>query len=81
MTKQLAHKVAKLGFAGMRPCHDLRGAHETILLDQGVPIHVVAARCGHDPASLLRSYAKRTRKADTSAAAVIGDLSMGVLGS
>ena len=44
---------------------------ETLLLDKGVPVHVVAARCGHDPAVLLRSYAKRTRKADTSAAAVM----------
>jgi hypothetical protein len=25
----------------------------------------VAARCGHDPAVMLRSYAKRTKKADT----------------
>jgi hypothetical protein len=29
---------------------------------------------------LLRIYAKRTRKADTSAAAVIGALSKGILG-
>jgi hypothetical protein len=69
VTKQLAHKAAKLGFAGMRP----------ILLDKGVPVHVVAARCGHDPAVLLQGYAKRTRKADTSAATVIGALSSGVL--
>jgi integrase len=59
---------------------DLRGTHETILLDKGVPVHVVAARCGHDPAVLLRTYAKRTRKADTSAAAVIGALSKGAFG-
>jgi integrase len=58
---------------------DLRSSHETILLDRGVPVHVVAARCGHDPAVLLRIYAKRTRKADTSAAAVIETLSSGVL--
>ena len=32
-----------------------------------------------DPAVLLRSYAKRTKKADTSAAAIIGALSKGVL--
>jgi hypothetical protein len=37
------------------------------IADAGVPVHVVAARCGHDPAVLLRSYAKTTRKADTSA--------------
>ena len=60
--------------------HDLRATHETLLLDAGVPVHVVAARCGHDPAVLLRVYAKRTRKADTSAAAVIGALSKGALG-
>jgi integrase len=59
--------------------HDLRGSHETALLDAGVPVHVVAARCGHDLATLLRSYAERTRKADTSAAAVIPSMSKGVL--
>ena len=72
-------KARKLGFPKLR-FHDLRGSHETILLDQGVPVHVVAARCGHDPAILLRTYAKSTRKADTSAAAVIGSLSKGILG-
>jgi len=45
------------------------------------PVHVVAARCGHDPAELLRTYAKRTRKADNSAAGVIGSISKGILGS
>jgi integrase len=65
-------------FPGLR-FHDLRGSHETALLDAGVPVHVVAARCGHDPATLLRSYAKSTRKADTSAAAVIASMSKGVL--
>jgi integrase len=50
------------------------------MLDAGVPVHVVASRCGHDPAMLLRSYAKRTRKADTSAAAAIAALSKGILG-
>ena len=78
-TKEFMRKAAKLGFSGLR-LHDLRGTHETLLLDAGVPVHVVAARCGHDPAVLLRSYAKRTRKADTSAAAVIGALSRGTLG-
>jgi integrase len=50
-------------------------------MDRGVPIHVVAARCGHDPATLLQNYAKRTKKADTSAAGVIGGISKGILGS
>jgi hypothetical protein len=58
---------------------NLRGSHETALLEAGVPVHVVAARCGHDPAVLLRSYAKRTRKADVSAAAAIEALSKAAL--
>jgi integrase len=78
-TKEFVRRARKLGFVGLR-LHDLRGTHETLLLDAGVPVHVVAARCGHDPAVLLRSYAKRTRKADTTAAAAIGALSKGVLG-
>jgi integrase len=77
-TKEFVRKAAKLGFPRLR-LHDLRGTHETMLLDAGVPVHVVAARCGHDPAILLRAYAKRTKKADTSAAAVIGALSKGIL--
>jgi integrase len=79
ITRHFMTKARSLGFPGLR-LHDLRGTHETLLLDAGVPVHVVASRCGHDPAVLLRSYAKRTRKADTSAAAVIGALSKGILG-
>jgi integrase len=80
VTKEFIRRAAKLGFAKLR-LHDLRATHETLLLDAGVPVHVVAARCGHDPAVLLRVYAKRTKKADTSAAAVIGALSKSVLGA
>lgn len=79
VTKHFLKRARRLGFTRLR-LHDLRGTHETLLLDAGVPVHVVAARCGHDPAVMLRSYAKRTKKADTSAAAVIGALSKGVLG-
>lgn len=43
----------------------------TALLDSGIPIHVVAERLGHDPQVLLRVYAKRTKKADVTAAAAI----------
>jgi integrase len=71
-------KRARKVHPGLR-FHDLRGSHETALLDAGVPVHVVAARCGHDPATLLRSYAKRTRKADTSAADVIAGMSRAIL--
>jgi hypothetical protein len=38
------------------------------MLDRGVPVHVVAARIGGDPATLLRWSAKRTK--NRSAAAV-----------
>jgi integrase len=79
VTRGFVSRARKLGFARLR-FHDLRGSHETALLDRGVPVHVVAARCGHDPTVLLRNYAKRTKKADTSAAAVIGALSQSILG-
>ena len=78
VTKAFLRKVKALGFPGLR-LHDLRGSHETLLLDNGTPIHVVAERCGHDPAVMLRSYAKRTRKADDSAAAIMGQLSKGLM--
>jgi integrase len=71
--RQARKRFPKLRF------HDLRGSHETALLDAGVPVHVVAARCGHDPAVLLHSYAKRTKKADTDAANKIGKLLGGAL--
>lgn len=78
LTKQFGRKAKKvLGFHFN--FHWLRGTHETMLLDHGVPVHVVAARCGHDPATLLRNYAKRTKKADITAAQVIGTLSKGAL--
>jgi integrase len=80
VTKEFIRRARKLGFPGLR-FHDLRGSHETLLLDAGVPVHVVAARCGYDPAILLRTYARRTKKADASAAAVVGALSKGVLGA
>jgi integrase len=77
-TKEFVRKAAGLGFKGLR-FHDLRGTHETHLLDKGMPVAAVAARCGHDPAVMLRSYAKRTRKADSAIVDVIGALSKGAL--
>jgi integrase len=73
-------KRARKQFPGLR-FHDLRGSHETALLDAGVPVHVVAARCGHDPAVLLKNYAKRTKGADTSAAKIIGNMSKAIPGT
>jgi integrase len=79
VTKMFARKASSLGFK-LR-LHDLRGTHETLHLDRGTPVHVVATRCGHNPATLLRNYAKRTRKADTTAAGIIGSISKGILGN
>lgn len=79
VSREFRRQARRRGFSKLR-FHDLRGSHETALLDAGVPVHVVAARCGHDPAVLLRSYAKRTKKADTSAAKIIGALSKGAIG-
>ncbi|MGA7599377.1 MAG: hypothetical protein WCB23_16200, partial [Pseudolabrys sp.] len=40
-SKIFDRKVKRLGFS---ICfHDLRGTHSTLLLDHGVPVHVVAA--------------------------------------
>lgn len=69
---------ARKTYPGIR-FHDLRGSHETALLDAGVPVHVVAERCAHDPAVLLRAYAKRTKKADATAANVIAGMSKAAL--
>jgi hypothetical protein len=59
ITGEFVKRARKVGFPKLR-FHDLRGTHETLLLDAGIPVHVVAARCGHDPAVLLRVYARRT---------------------
>jgi integrase len=79
ISRCVKHRARKLGFPKLR-FHDLRGSHETALLDKGVQVHVVADRCGHDPAVLLRIYAKRTKKADSKAADALSDLSAGILG-
>jgi integrase len=78
VTRVFQRQAKRLGFK-LR-FHDLRGSHETLLLDAGIPVHTVAARCGHDPAVLLKAYAKRTRGSDKRAAEIIGAVSRGVLG-
>lgn len=78
VSREFSRQAQARGFEGLK-FKDLRSTHETILLDRGVPIHVVAKRCGHDPAVLMRNYAKRNKKADTSASDVIQTLSKGAL--
>jgi integrase len=77
VTNGFKRRAAKLGFPVH--LHDLRASHSTALLDRGVPVHVVAKRIGDDPATLLRKYGKRTKKADANAAEAIAALSKGVL--
>ena len=77
-TKQFVRIATALGFPGLR-FHDLRGTHATLLLNAGVPAHVVAERCGHDTTVLWSNYAKMTKSANTSAADVIGALAKGAL--
>src|SRR5262249_49704457 len=67
VSRTFKRRARGLGFPKL--CfHDLHGTQETLSLDTGVPLRAVADRCGHDPAVLLRNYAKRTRKADETAA-------------
>ncbi|HEY6259898.1 MAG TPA: site-specific integrase, partial [Xanthobacteraceae bacterium] len=74
ITTMFGKYAPKLGFPGAQ-FKSLRASHGTLLLDKGVPVHVVATRLGHDPVILLKHYAKRTRKSDQNAAAVIAQLS------
>jgi integrase len=57
--------------------HVLRHTHATILLTEGVPLHVVAARLGDDPKTVLSTYAHLLPHSDSgaaeTAAAVIAD--------
>jgi Phage integrase family len=57
-----ALQARQCGYKGLR-FHDLRGSHGTALLNAGEPIHEVAKRLGHDPATLLAAYAKQTDEA------------------
>lgn len=67
ISRNFRTQATALGYPKLR-FHDLRGSHETALLDAGVPVHVVAARCGHSAAMLLKVYAERTQSADAKAA-------------
>lgn len=67
VSRNFRKHATALGYPKLR-FHDLRGSHETALLDAGVPVHVVAARCGHSAAMLLKVYAERTQSADAKAA-------------
>ena len=67
-------KRARLQFPKLR-FHDLRGSHETALLDSSRPA------AGMIRLSWLRAHAKRTQKADTGAANIIANMSKAALGT
>jgi len=77
-SKTFANVARKLGFPGLR-LHDLRGTAITRMLNAGIPAHIVAKRHGHDPAVMLRAYAKALPQDDAQAAAVMGDMLKEVL--
>jgi integrase len=77
VTRTFKRHAKRLGFK-MR-FHDIRASHLTILLDRGEPVHVVAARAGHDPVTLMQSYARRTKKADAKVANTNADISKGMV--
>jgi integrase len=80
VTESFGKRAAAIGFPDLR-FHDLRVTCQTLLLDAGVPVATVAARGGHDPAVLLRTYAKRTRKGDGMAVSAITAIARNVTGT
>src|SRR5262249_35093106 len=65
VTRGFKNRAAKLRFAKLR-LHDLRGTHETLLLDAGVPVHVVAALilrscCAVTPSERVKPRGRRRR--------------------
>jgi integrase len=79
VTESFQIRAARIGFPDL--CfHDRRTTCQTMLLDAGVPVATVAARGGHDPAVLLRTYAKRTRKGDGMAVSAIAAIARNVTG-
>jgi integrase len=68
----------KAGFPALR-FHDLRGTSVTRMLNAGIPVHIVARRHGHDPAVMMRAYAKALPGDDAAAARVMADMLKGAL--
>jgi integrase len=54
--------------------HVLRHTHATLLLTDGVPLHVVAARLGDDPKTVLTTYAHLLPTSDAMAAQAVAAL-------
>ena len=58
VTKAFGELTGRLGSLPRLKLHELRHSHATLLLRDGVPVHVVAKRLGHkDPSVTLNVYA------------------------
>ena len=68
--------AAHVRAAGLPPIrlHDMRHSALSLLLQQGVPVHVVAKLAGHDPSVTLRTYAHAQDAAMEAAVAQLGAL-------
>ena len=67
----LLRKAAKIPTGSF---HVLRHTHTTLALTEGVPLHVVAARIGDDPKTVLDTYAHLLPTSDEAAAGVVAAL-------
>jgi integrase len=64
-------KARKAAGVNTGTLHTLRHTSATIALTEGVPLHVVAARLGDDPKTILATYAHLLPRSDAEAAAVV----------
>ena len=64
-----ARKAAGIPVGTLHTC--LRHTHATIALTEGIPLHVVAARLGDDPKTILTTYAHLLPHSDAEAASVV----------
>jgi integrase len=80
VTKLFSRRARKAGFSNFT-LHMLRHSHATALLDKGLAVHQVAARIGDDPATLLRVYAKLTKKKNEKMTETVNALGSLIVGS
>jgi integrase len=73
VSREFARAIGKAGLPLIR-LHDLRHTNATLLLEAGLPVHVVAQRLGHSSTVLLSTYAHVLRNADERAAEAMSKL-------
>ena len=79
MSRKFAKHAAARGFDGVG-LHDLRHTHATLLLLNGAPLHMVAARLGHSsPTITLTTYAHVLKRGEDQVTALAGALLKGII--